>query len=121
MHDIVYKQLVMKDIKVTFESAGLEKNKKITVDKRQNIFYIFKEAINNIVKHSDATEVFISLKNENRKFTMTISDNGKGFDQEEIKRGNGLRNMLMRAKRLKASFDISSSGGTKIVLLMKGL
>ena len=121
MHDTVYKQLVMKDIKVSIETTGMEKDKKIAIDKRQNIFYIFKEAINNIVRHSNATEVFISLKNENRKFIMTISDNGKGFDKEKIKQGNGLRNMLMRANRLKAGFDISSSGGTKIVLLMKGL
>jgi len=121
MHDIVYKQLVTKDIKVSFKTKGVEKNKNITVDKRQNLFYIFKEAINNIVKHSGATEVSISLNNGSRKFIMIISDNGKGFEQDEIKHGNGLRNMVMRAKRLNAAFDIRSANGTKLELIMKNL
>ena len=121
MHDTVYKQLVTKDIKVSFKIKGFEKNKNITVDKRQNLFYIFKEAINNIVKHSGATEVSISLNNGSKQFIMIISDNGKGFEQNDIEHGNGLRNMVMRARRLKASFDISSTNGTKIVLIMKNI
>ncbi len=121
MQDLAYKQLVSKDIKVNFKKSGFEKNKKITVDKRQNIFYIFKEAVNNIVKHSHATEIDITLKNDADGFFMEISDNGTGFDAEKIKHGNGIRNMHMRAKRLNANFEIKTVEGTKIILAMRKL
>jgi len=119
MHDLVYKNLVMRDIKVSFKSSGLEENKKIPVDKRQNLFYIFKEVINNIVKHSEADEVKIVLKNSVAGFNMEISDNGKSFDIDKITHGNGLRNIRMRADRLNAKIDFIVSDGVKVILVMK--
>ncbi len=121
MHDHAYTQLISKEIQVNFETSGFEKNKKLEVDKRQNIFYIFKEAVNNIVKHSGATEVTISLLNDHKKFRMEISDNGNSFNPEDIRRGNGIRNMRMRAERINAELNITSDNGTKIVLSMKNL
>jgi ligand-binding sensor domain-containing protein/two-component sensor histidine kinase len=119
MHDLVYKSLVMKDIKVSFKSSGFEENKKISVDKRQNLFYIFKEVINNIVKHSEADEVKIVLKNSDTGFYMEISDNGKSFNVDNSTRGNGLRNIRMRAGRLNAKIDFMVSDGVKVILVMK--
>jgi len=119
MHDLVYKTLIIKDVKVSFKSSGLERNKKIPVDIRQNLFYIFKEVINNIVKHSEADEVKIVLKNSDVGFYMEISDNGKSFDINEITHGNGLRNIRMRADRLNARLDFIVSGGVKVILVMK--
>ena len=121
MRDHAYRNLVVKEIIVTFETTGMEKSKKIKLDRRQNIFYIFKEAINNIVKHSNATEVKIILKNEGSAFFMEITDNGTGFSAEKIRKGNGLRNMQMRAKRLNANLNISSNNGVKVSLMMKKL
>ena len=121
MQDLALSALSVKNIIVTFHEEGMKKKKKIPVDHRQNIFYIFKEVVNNIVKHADASEVKIDLQNNEKGFTMRISDNGKGFDPERIKRGNGLRNIRMRAERLKAKLEIETDHGVSVVLRMKRL
>lgn len=121
MHEYTYNDLSMKDMSILFHQEGLDKNKKIPVNYRQNIFYIFKEAVNNTVKHSGATEIKINLLNQHNHFIMEISDNGKGFDPENISGGNGLRNIRMRAKRLKADLDIDAQHGVKVTLKMKRL
>ena len=70
------------------------------------------------MKHSKAKEVSISLKTENKKFIMIIADNGKGFNEEEIKRGDGLKNLKNRAAIVGAQIFIESidKQGTKIML-----
>ena len=121
IHDFAYDTLSENDIAVSFHEEGMDKNKKIDVLLRQNIFSIFKESVNNIVKHAEADKVEIVLKNYEKVFQMKISDNGKGFDEERIKKGNGLQNMKMRAKRIGATLDILNSQGTIIYLQAKSL
>jgi len=121
MQDLAFRVFSMKDIKVEFAEKGMKKKKKIPVDKRQNIFYIFKELVHNIVKHAGATEVKISLLNTEKEFVMEVADNGKGYDPEKVFRGNGLKNIRMRARRLKARLEISAEGGARVVLRMKRL
>ena len=91
------------------------------VEVRQNLYYIFKEAIHNIARHSDATTVEIGIHNSDSVFHMLISDDGCGFDPETVKGGNGIRNMRMRAQRIGASLEMSTSGHCSIELKMKGL
>ena len=117
MLDFSYNTLSLKDIKFTFLHNGLDKNKKIPVDYRQNIYYIFKEAINNIVKHADATEVTIRLSNEKSQFHMQIHDNGTGFNPETGHKGHGLKNMKMRADRIRGQLDITVNNGVQINLI----
>ncbi len=121
MQDVAFSTFSMKDIKVGMVQKDMKKKKKIPVDYRQNIFYIYKEALNNIVKHAEATEVKIKLLNTDRGFMMEISDNGKGFDPEELSKGNGLRNMRMRAERLKAKLEVITDKGVTLRLFMKKL
>jgi len=121
MHEFTYNDLSLEDMNIVFHQEGLDENKKISVDYRQNIFYIFKEVINNAVKHSGASEIEINLSNRHDFFMMEIADNGKGFDPEKIKNGNGLRNIRMRARRLKADLDIDAKNGVSVILKMKKL
>ena len=116
MKDLAYDALTMRDIHVIFQTKGFDKNRKIPVNYRQNIFYIFKEAINNILKHARASEVNIDLKYAEKTFTVKVKDNGTGFDPEQVKRGNGLKNMKMRANRIGANLQFVSSGGFQIIL-----
>ena len=89
---------------------------------RQNIFSVFKEAVNNIIKHAAATEVIVTLDNTGSRFRMLIKDNGLGFDTGSGKKGNGLGNMRMRAERMGGRLRINSAGmGTSIELTMKPL
>ena len=84
------------------------------------IFRIAQEALNNIVKHSDASEVKISLSCKNDTVTLTIMDNGKGFDPDKVSDGggNGLHNMRERVNLLHGSFGIDSkiNHGTTIIV-----
>ena len=121
MRDYAYNSLQEKDISVDFHQKGVDKNKNMDILYRQNIFSIFKEVINNILKHSGASAVKIRLINSEKTFTMSIADNGKGFDNTQISRGNGLRNMKMRARRIGGSIEITSTKGTEILLKTKNL
>lgn len=89
---------------------------KLAADKRKNIFLIFKETINNAVKYSKGNTIRVEFSIFNQYFKMTISDNGKGFDQQEVRMGNGLKNMADRAKHINANLKISSLPGNGTTL-----
>jgi two-component system, NarL family, sensor histidine kinase UhpB len=92
----------------------------LNAEKRKNLFLIFKEAINNAAKYSEATAVSVTLKQSKDKLMMTVSDNGKGFVEQNIKTGNGLTNLKSRAKAMQAEFKLSASEGkgTEIELIL---
>jgi signal transduction histidine kinase len=85
---------------------------------QRNIFLTVKEAINNCVKHSGATQITIALALLPDHINITLSDNGKGFDNKMLKStGNGLRNMRQRIELIGGEFQISSGeGGTTITI-----
>jgi two-component system, NarL family, sensor histidine kinase UhpB len=70
---------------------------KIPMELRKNIFLICKEALNNIVKHADASIASLSVNVDHKHIFLEIKDNGKGFDTENHHRGNGLGLMAQRA------------------------
>ncbi len=87
----------------------------ITAEGRHNIFLAFKEALHNVVKHSAATEVSVFLATDATGFTLTVRDNGKGFDPSSITsppgRGNGLKNMRQRLEKIGSRCEIQSEPG----------
>ncbi|MBX3164987.1 MAG: sensor histidine kinase [Bacteroidetes bacterium] len=89
---------------------------KINHEAHRNIFFIAKEALQNIVKHAQATQVEMTVNFNNSRFNLHIADNGKGISQENTQ-GNGLLNMKHRAENIGGNFNIhSSEQGTTIVL-----
>lgn len=85
---------------------------------RKNIYLIFKEAINNIAKYSNAKQVTVRIIATHDAFDMEITDNGQGFDTESTTQGNGVRNMTERAQAIGGKLTVSSSPtvGTSVVL-----
>jgi signal transduction histidine kinase len=86
---------------------------------KRNLFLAYKEAINNIVKHSEATQVVVDLSLIDNAYQLSIKDNGKGFDPQKVKKdGNGLRNFEVRMKEIggMATFDSQVEVGTSLVL-----
>jgi len=119
MKELASKMLV--DLDYTF-SLGSD-NERIfdllpDLNKRRHIYLIFKEALNNIAKHSNADKATIIIKEEEKTFVMMITDNGKGFNEEQITFGEGLKNLRNRAMQIDAQISIESSNGsgTKITL-----
>jgi signal transduction histidine kinase len=87
---------------------------------RRNVFLVVKEALNNILKHSKATEVNINLIRINQDLIFTIHDNGVGIDFDHLRQfGNGLKNMRKRMEDLHISFNIENNKGTLITLRRK--
>ena len=81
-------------------------------DKDLVIYRIAQEVIHNILKHSGATEVDISIVYSGSSFQLNISDNGNGFDPANMNgRGIGLYNMQDRAKLLNGVLKITSRPG----------
>lgn len=105
---------------VTFEVSGLDKVTNLPQLVRQNIYLIFKEAINNIAKHNTNPEVWITLNNQLKGMTITIKNTVSDIKPVSAHTGQGLRNMRMRAKRMKAAFDILNTDGLfSITIKMK--
>ena len=79
---------------------------------RHNVFLAFKESVNNVVKHAQATEARVRLRLDDRSFTFEIEDNGRGPAGAEQKSGrNGLRNMRKRMEDVGGSFAIGPAAG----------
>ncbi|MCW3076897.1 MAG: putative signal transduction histidine kinase [Bacteroidetes bacterium] len=97
---------------------------KLKLDYSRNLIMIFKEVYNNILKHScaQAVRVKVELLN-NKEALILINDNGRGFDSEKEHKGNGLKNIQNRIKRINGTFTISSSAnnGTEILILLKDI
>ncbi|STD11692.1 sensor histidine kinase [Chryseobacterium carnipullorum] len=72
------------------------------------LFRIIQESINNILKHSRAKNVTIRVDDDQDTLRINISDNGKGFNTNQIQDGSGLKNMEVRAKLIHAEFSIQS-------------
>ncbi|MBE8992592.1 sensor histidine kinase [Nostoc sp. LEGE 12450] len=84
------------------------------------VFYrITQEALNNIIKYAQATQVSVSLNGDSQEIVLRISDNGCGFDSNKIPSGHlGIAIMKERAESIGATFHLSSypGEGTEIVL-----
>lgn len=86
---------------------GVQENPHINAEVRRNLFLCYKEALNNIYKHSQATQVYITFSLKNSKLKLQISDNGIGVRKNEISHGNGMYNMKTRMFEISGSFEIS--------------
>ncbi len=82
---------------------------------RKNIVFITKEAINNCVKYSEATKVFIHLKCKPGLILLSVIDNGKGFAINKTL-GNGITNMRRRTEELSGEFFVDSSTGNGTII-----
>ncbi len=71
-------------------------------------YRIIQEALHNIHKHADATEVNISFKLKNNVICLKMTDNGSGFDVNKVKSGIGLKNMNSRINEIEGSINLTS-------------
>jgi signal transduction histidine kinase len=92
----------------------------ISPELRHNVFLAAKEAINNIVKHSQAASAWLRLSLEPHRFILEIEDNGRGLSSADEKKGrNGLRNMRKRMEDIGGQFDAGAGaeGGVRVRLV----
>jgi PAS domain S-box-containing protein len=81
-----------------------------------NVFRIVQEQLNNILKHAKATEVTINLSQHKQSISLSISDNGVGFDTSQKRKGIGVDNIKSRATSYDGTADFVSQPGKGCVL-----
>ncbi|HLX65447.1 MAG TPA: ATP-binding protein, partial [Puia sp.] len=88
-------------------------SREISGEKRRNIFLSVKEALNNVVKHSQSSIVRINVTVQDRMI-IEIQDDGIGIDLEKLRKfGNGLNNMKKRMTSINGEFNIENAQGTR--------
>ncbi len=112
--------LAAKEIRCTWNVDAHFQKAQLSQLERRNILFIFKEIINNMVKHSKASECSVSLTLNMHNLNVVIVDNGVGFDTGAPKSGNGLRTIKYRTDELKGYVEIDSdNSGTTYRILIK--
>ncbi|WP_137401514.1 sensor histidine kinase [Echinicola rosea] len=89
-------------------------------DKKLVLIRIIQECLNNIIKHAEPSVIYISLMEKNDALSVTVKDNGKGFDAEDKSKGMGLHNLKSRIETIGGTLNLSSiiGIGTEIKLLL---
>lgn len=98
---------------VLYKFEKVRMDEKLPVHVKENIYLIFKESINNIAKHSDATEVEVVFSLNGKEYELRIKDNGT-ITNGQKKTGQGLRNIAMRAERIDANLELNKNGGYEV-------
>jgi signal transduction histidine kinase len=75
------------------------------------LYNIALELVNNIIKHAQASQVWISASQDETTTVLTVSDNGVGFDAENESQGIGLRNISSRVESLQGRWKLESNPG----------
>lgn len=106
------------NIQYNFITQGDFENLKLDPQKRRDLFLIFKESVNNAAKYSNCQNISIRLSVEEKTIHMHVTDDGEGFDQQTVKKGNGLRNLKERSQAVGGTLQcISRTGaGTSVQL-----
>lgn len=94
-------------IKVSLETIGL--NERLSEQKETILYRIIQETVNNVIKHSGANKLTISIIQDDEGISATIEDNGKGFDKSNFTSGIGISNMQSRVEFLKGIIDIDTA------------
>jgi signal transduction histidine kinase len=119
MKSFAYELLGAKNIDFEFVADDEVSKINLPMEVRKNLYLIFKEATNNMVKYAQANKAMFAIKGEKNNLTMMIKDNGKGFDVMRETGGNGLKNMRKRASEMGADLLIDSSPGNGTMIQLE--
>ena len=92
----------------------------LSSEMRHHLYLVFKESVNNVVRHSNATQAWITVTLEPGEVVISVKDNGPGFDASApgFKPGDGLLNMRSRMEQVGGRADIQSSPGQGTVVVI---
>ncbi|MDP2037070.1 MAG: triple tyrosine motif-containing protein, partial [Ignavibacteria bacterium] len=119
--DIIFKMKqtaakLLSNLEWCFEASPDARLDSFNLDVRRNIFLLYKEALTNVINHSKAKKCTIVISGSPKHFSLSIEDDGQGFDLKDFKGSTGIRSMEARALKMNAKLNIVSSlnNGTKI-------
>jgi signal transduction histidine kinase len=94
-------------------------NLSLGTDTRREVFLIFKESVNNIVRHARCAQVDIRLSIEGHWLRLQVRDDGCGFDPNREAEGNGLESLRERARHLGGVVEIESMPGSGTTMVLE--
>ena len=103
--------LTPRAIEFQFHAPDADHDLKLGANFRRDMFLLYKEALNNAVRHSGCTSALIDFQVERSWLVLTVRDDGRGFDLEKASEGQGLLSMTRRAGRLGGELRIDSKPG----------
>jgi signal transduction histidine kinase/ligand-binding sensor domain-containing protein len=107
-------------IRCRLDIAGNLPEVTLSAEVRHNVFLVVKEALNNAVKHSAATELWLRLATNDGALSIKISDNGQGFQVDACREsGNGLRNMAARMEEIGGESTLRSTPGAGTTVCLR--
>lgn len=108
---------------ISFQIKNIGSLEKLVIkpDMRQHLFLIFKEGLNNCIKHSKCKSIVFKANVKGRFLTIQLVDDGKGFDLLSKKSGNGLQNMIERGRKINGELKIFSEIGKGTEVLFRGI
>lgn len=108
-------------IAVSYRHAGNEDRMRAEVE--TSLYRIIQESMKNVVEHSGANKVTLRINQKHNKVSISIQDNGKGFDTKEVleggKSGVGLLDMRIRAESMGGSLTVFSSRGAGTIIKLE--
>jgi len=99
-------------LQISYQSIGLE-NEQVEQTRAVNIYRIVQELINNTLKHAAAKTAIVQVSKKGDSFSITVEDDGKGFDPKLVQeaKGIGWTNIRSRVEYMKGSIDVQSEPG----------
>ena len=130
MYQFSFETLNAKGVKLNWQVPADETIPELSFETKRNLLLAYKEAINNVVKHADATVVSVELRvmsaaadaaaADAGEWAFFVIDNGKGFNSQNIdNQGNGLRNFENRMKEIGGTVSIESEIGKGTTLTFR--
>src|SRR5262249_11915437 len=80
---------------------------RLSIEMRRQIYLIFKESLNNLARHAQASHCYITMKVDEGQLILEVTDDGRGFPPGQ-NAGHGLRNMALRARTVNATVEVQS-------------
>ena len=111
--------LSARNVEMHWSVSDSGRDYELNAELRRQVYLIFKESINNIARHSRASEARITLQVVDRRLALEVSDNVCGIELRDQGDGNGLNSMNLRAARLGGELEIRSAEGQGTTVLLR--
>jgi signal transduction histidine kinase len=120
LKNFAQEMFTLKGIDYSFVNETDAAKLRLPLDARKNILLIFKEAVNNIVKHAKCKHVEIVIREQAKMLTIMIADDGTGIPEDGGTQGHGMTNMKTRASDVGGKLEIrpGAGGGTVVEFIL---
>jgi signal transduction histidine kinase len=106
---------------ITLDFPEQKPDLKFNPDLKRTLFLVVKEALHNIAKHSEAKKIGVAFHCPDHRYSITITDDGKGFDPVAMEqKSNGLNNMRKRMESVGGNIEIESQPEQGTVVSLEG-